>query len=69
MEGDVYKLGSHEYREIYRRPCQGPTCGAEIVMANDELGKWHPFDPDTGHSHYSTCPDAQKYRDKKGGRR
>lgn len=58
----VFLIGDHEYFPIYYRKCSGSNCDAQIVMAEDAAGKWHPFDEDTGHSHYSTCPDAQKFR-------
>lgn len=61
--GRVYTLGSvhpHEYVEVYQRKCAG--CDATIAMAMDHNERWHPFDPDTGVSHYSTCPEAARFR-------
>lgn len=71
--GRVFALGKHEYIERYCRTCFGATCSEWIAFAQDKDGNWHPFDTDTGHSHYSTCVDVDRFRDvrkkMKGGRR
>lgn len=67
--GRVFALGKHEYIERYCKTCSGATCSAWIAMAQDKNGNWHPFDTDTGHSHYSTCIDVAKFRQEKGRRR
>lgn len=67
MKGDTYEIKETVYTEVYRKPCAGATCGTEIAMAVTESGKWHPFDPDTGDSHYSTCPGAQDFRPSQKG--
>jgi len=59
--GDVYRIGeTHEYVEQYRKACKG--CGEAIVMAIDYNDRWHPFDPETGDSHYATCTHADLFR-------
>lgn len=61
----VFLIGDHEYFPAYTKSCDGSECRATIVMAKDVAGRYHPFDEDTGHSHYATCPDAQKFRKEK----
>lgn len=36
------------------------SCGAAVVWAKTDSGKWCPYDPD-GASHFTTCPDAGKW--------
>ena len=67
VKGDIYTIGTenpHEYVEVYRKLCT--KCGAEMAMATDRNDRWHPFDPETKESHFSTCPAAKHFRE--GGR-
>jgi len=72
MKGDIYTIGPRQYIEIERRKCLGPTCAREIAIAyNAEFDRHHPFDiegKNAGHSHYATCPDAERFRKKKSPR-
>lgn len=65
VEGRVFTLGTknpREFVEQYQKECAASDCRKTIAMAQDEFGKWHPFDPDTGVSHYSTCVAAERFR-------
>ena len=66
MKGDEYTIGNGPaiFREEYRKRCSGMTCGAYIVMAKSEAGRWHAFDPGGG-SHFDSCPDAEIFRPSK----
>ena len=48
-----------------RRPKIGEKvcdCGQRIIFVLTEEGKRMPVDPDTGVSHWETCPLAKNYR-------
>lgn len=55
-----------EYEEVYTATCRGSDCDKTIAMAQEAGGgRWHPFDPETGESHFRTCPNAGDFRGKK----
>ena len=41
------------------------SCKAEIVWYISPGGKYNPIDADTMLAHFSTCPDAARFRKKK----
>ncbi len=59
---NTYLIGSRVYTEKSRMKCKGDNCGKLIAWAQNIEGLFHPFDFDTGHSHYETCVDAPKFR-------
>ncbi len=48
------------------KQCRG--CGAAIVWIETEAGKPMPCDP-SGKPHWATCPSAEKFRNRKAGKR
>jgi hypothetical protein len=47
-----------------QKPCR--SCNAPIVFVKTEAGRSMPVNPDTGLSHFTTCPNANDWS---GGRR
>jgi len=44
-----------------RQVCKGPACGAVVWFARHKDGRIGIYNPD-GSSHFSDCPDADKFR-------
>jgi hypothetical protein len=61
-EDELVKAG-YEYENT--RKCTGPTCGASIAWYRTPKGKRIPLDEGTLEPHWGSCPDADKFREKK----
>ncbi len=63
-EDEMAGLEHVDFRENEKVGSKTCSCGKEIHFARTSNGGSMPFDPDTGRSHFLSCPDASKYSGK-----
>lgn len=63
-EGMTMTLEHVDFRENEKVGEKVCSCGATIHFARTSNGGSMPFDPDTGKSHFLSCPHANRYSGK-----
>jgi hypothetical protein len=56
------ELREQGYRFHKQGKCNGPNCRADIEWWDTPANKQIPLDPGTMLPHWSTCPDADRFR-------
>ena len=60
-EDELAKAG---YKHENTSKCTGPNCGKDIAWYRTPRGKRIPLDEGTLEPHWTTCPDAETFKNK-----